>query len=590
MADKKVSLEVEITAKGGVGATEKSVKSIKTELREAREEAMQMSRQFGELSPEATKAAAKLAGLRDEMEDLNKKVQGLNPDKFARLAGLTNGVVRGFQAAQGAAVLFGKTGENIEKSIAKLQATMALADGIQGVLDAKKQFVDLGNQIKGNVVKAFSTLKGAIIATGIGALVVVLGLVIANFDKVKKYVLNLFPGLETLGKWVGGLVDKFTDLIGVTTEQGRALEKSVEQQKTALEKLNGWMDRNLDKYNKFTADKFKADLEYKEAKLKLDEELNKGLDQATYNQHLKELQDKKTRAVEKADLDRKAEADSLAEKKKADLEKIKQDRKTAAEKLEDERQAKLKEDLELLNGLNKTAQTKSDAAIKEFERQEEIKKINKEAKTLDIQKTADDQKKADEAIEKADKEHQDTLVNNARVAEEAKNAIQMQAVDNLERLGGLLVQVAGKNKQLAKVGLGIELAAGIAKMVIANRIANAGALSTPQAILTSGAAAAPVIAMNNISTALGIAASIAATATAMKQLGGGGSQSTPPSSGGGVGYSAPQTGFTQIRTPQFQTQGIGEQKYPVQKVVILQKDIADAGKVAVQIKSKAVLK
>ena len=187
MAEKKITLDLEIKK----GNAEKTAKSIKQELREAKEEAFALSRKFGELSPEAVAATKKLAGLRDEMEDLNKAVQGLNPDKFARLSTLTNGVVRGFQAAQGAAVLFGKTGEDIEKSIAKLQATMALADGVQGVMDARKQFSSFFQEVVTGykkmivAVNGFSTAsKIALAATGIGLIVVALASIVAYWEEI----------------------------------------------------------------------------------------------------------------------------------------------------------------------------------------------------------------------------------------------------------------------------------------------------------------------------------------------------------------------------------------------------------------------
>jgi hypothetical protein len=79
-------------------------------------------------------------------------------------------------------------------------------------------------------------------------------------------------------------------------------------------------------------------------------------------------------------------------------------------------------------------------------------------------------------------------------------------------------------------------------MIMANNTANVAALATPQAILTSGASAIPVIAANNISTAIGVASSIAATAKALSQLGGGGSAGSAPSlSGGGGGATAAAT-------------------------------------------------
>lgn len=186
MAEKKISLDLEINK----GSSDKTVKSIKTELREAKEEAIALARKFGELSPQAIQAASKLAALKDEMGDLNQAVQGLNPDKFQRMATLTNGVVRGFQAAQGAMVLFGKSGEDVEKAILKLQGVMALADGIQGVIEARKQFVALGKQIIGPVIAAFKTMgtamRSAMAATGIGALIAGLGLLLVYWDDIKE--------------------------------------------------------------------------------------------------------------------------------------------------------------------------------------------------------------------------------------------------------------------------------------------------------------------------------------------------------------------------------------------------------------------
>ena len=83
-------------------------------------------------------------------------------------------------------------------------------------------------------------------------------------------------------------------------------------------------------------------------------------------------------------------------------------------------------------------------------------------------------------------------------------------------------------------------------MIIANKLANAGALATPQAIATSGAAAAPVIALNNISTGIGIAANIAATAKALKTLGGGSAPNAPTGGGGGGGGGAISPNFNVI--------------------------------------------
>jgi len=122
----------------------------------------------------------------------------------------------------------------------------------------------------------------------------------------------------------------------------------------------------------------------------------------------------------------------------------------------------------------------------------------------------------------------------AAAVEEQKRAIQQQGLEVASQGVKLIAGIFEKSRGVQKAAVIAESAIGIAKMIIANKAANVGALATPQAIATSGAAAAPVIALNNISTAIGIAGNIAATAKALQALGGGAAP-TPPSVGGGGG-------------------------------------------------------
>jgi hypothetical protein len=214
-------------------------KSMKAEIRELTLAAQQAVMQFGEFSPEAVKAEKALAGAKDRMEDFNDRVKAVNPDKFAQLQTVVSGVARGFQAAQGAMALFGNQSKDLEKTMVKLQGAMALAEGLEGLGKMQQQFGAIAGNIKGNVVKAFSTLRGAIIATGLGALAVLVGLVIANFDSLKKVILNLIPGLGSMVDFVGGLVQQFTDWVGITSAQDRALDK--------LNKTTGKTNEQLDR-------------------------------------------------------------------------------------------------------------------------------------------------------------------------------------------------------------------------------------------------------------------------------------------------------------------------------------------------------
>jgi uncharacterized phage infection (PIP) family protein YhgE len=219
---------LEITSNGE--QANRSVKSIKTELREATQEAIALQRKFGEFSPEAEKAKNKLAQLKNEVADFRDQVDALNPDrKFQAVTKSLQGVAGGFAGVQGAIGLFGTESAELEKQLLKVQSALALSEGINSVLEAQDSFKNLAVLLRGNVVKAFSTLRGAIISTGIGALVVGVGLLIANFEEVKKVVLNFIPGLAKVGEFVGKIIQKVTDFAGVTSEAERAYERLKKQ-------------------------------------------------------------------------------------------------------------------------------------------------------------------------------------------------------------------------------------------------------------------------------------------------------------------------------------------------------------------------
>lgn len=163
-----------------------SVGSIKKQLKEAQQDVVNLSDKFGITSKEAAAAARKVADLKDRIGDAKALADTFNPDKkFVALSGALSGAVSGFSALQGAMGLFGAEGEEVQKILLKVNSAMALQQGISGIKGAFDAFKLLGNEISGAVTKAFSTLRGAIIATGIGALAVGVGLLIANFDKLK---------------------------------------------------------------------------------------------------------------------------------------------------------------------------------------------------------------------------------------------------------------------------------------------------------------------------------------------------------------------------------------------------------------------
>jgi len=180
MAQTTVAINLEAKTKG----TE-SVKSLKTQIREATQEAVAIAQKFGEFSDEAIAAAKRVAELKDQMQDFQQRVQALNPDKFEAMAKLVGGVANGIQAAQGAMALFGGESEELQKTLLKVQGAMALAQGINGVIEARKQFADFGKDAVAAFAK-MTTASKAFLATGLGLIIAAVAYVATNFDELAK--------------------------------------------------------------------------------------------------------------------------------------------------------------------------------------------------------------------------------------------------------------------------------------------------------------------------------------------------------------------------------------------------------------------
>ena len=328
------SQEVAITISTNTEQAQTSVKSFKAQLREANGELVSMAEKFGSASTEAIAAAKKVAGLKDAIGDAKALAETFNPDKkFVALGGAIQGAVSGFSALQGAQALFGSESKDLEKTLLKVQSVMALQQGISGVFAAVDSFKLLANTVKTSVVSSFTTLRGALISTGLGALAVGLGLLVANFDKVKQVVLNLIPGLASVGKFISGIVDRITDFIGVTSDASRALDKMREEADKSLKLNNKYLQQHGDELDKYTKAKIDAKNKYLEAvkdetlsekdRLEMSKRLNRELIAAD-KERADDVAKAQTEAAEKASKRQKEINDKkLADEKEAQ-EKLKQ--------------------------------------------------------------------------------------------------------------------------------------------------------------------------------------------------------------------------------------------------------------------------
>lgn len=332
----------------------------------------------------------------------------------------------------------------------------------------------------------------------------------------------LLYSIDAVGKAFGkdfGLVDNFDTLANLVFDPEKIEEegdKAIEEtEKKLLELKNteaGYLN-NLDQLNK---DYF----EKKESLRLKDLEDTKKLMELRFSEEEKAL-----RALQ--DLNDKTEEEKLARQKERDLEAI----------------AKLEQQgIDVRNLLIYNDELYSTL---EYELREKRRKEKED-------KDAADAKKEKEKEDK--KTEQEAEIDRQKLAQ--KQAIEDAKINIAQKGISLLANVFGKNKAVQKAAIIAENAVGIGKMVIDNNRANIGALATPQAIATSGAAAAPVIALNNITTGIGIASSIAATSKALKALGGGSAGSTAQAGTGssrGGASSSPQVGFQASNENQIAT-------------------------------------
>jgi len=610
MAIEKV---VNLKVNDDIQDTTKNVVSLKTELRQAQNEVNELSKKFGATSKEAVEAAKKAAQLKDAIGDAKALTDAFNPDaKFKALTSTLGGVAGGFSAVQGAIGLMGAESKDVEKMILKVQSAMAISQGVQAIGESVDSFKQLGAVIRSTTIfqKALSAataiqtfvtngatlaakaLRGALIATGVGALVVGIGLLIANFDKVKKVVMNLVPALSIVGDVVMSIVNTVTDFIGVTSDASRSLDKMVSDSQKTLRKNQDFLDTQGDKYDDYTKRKIQANIDYAtKVKEVADDETRTEKEKLIY---LKALRDKADRDIAQADKDRQAERDKKA---KDEQDKIDAKKATKAKEAKDAQDRLKKEAQDITDNAKKaneeisktdlerlTEKYKKELAILKKQQVStldlEIKFLNDKndlgLKQQEINYKIAEEKKAKEIQDAKDKKERDEESAKEQIAIEqsvadAKKSIQDSQLNNISAGISLLQNLGIKNKAIQKGLMIAESAAGIAKIVINTQAANAAA-TLKYALLPGGQGlAAQEIIANKISAGIGIASNIAATAKALSALGGGGAggSSANLGSGGGQAPTPPQFNIVgQSGTNQLAQTIAGQQNKPIEAFVV----------------------
>jgi hypothetical protein len=203
--------------------------------------------------------------LEDQIGDTRARVKILASDtfKFDAAVGATQALASGFEVAQGAAALFGGESEDLQKTIAKVTAATAVANGVNQLAAVFKE----ENALKTGVLTAYETAYGiavgkstgalkllriALAATGVGLLVVGLVALIENFDKIKDAINGTSDRTRALASTLDDTKKALGDATAETTKVGVAFElakKGVISKEEALLTYNETLGGTFGKTN-----------------------------------------------------------------------------------------------------------------------------------------------------------------------------------------------------------------------------------------------------------------------------------------------------------------------------------------------------
>ena len=211
----------------GVVATVEKSKSMKAELRALQAEMARLEI-AGEADSEAFREMALRAGeLKDQIGDTAQQVSILASDTKnvdALISGV-EGLAGAFALAQGAAALFGDENEDLQKALLKVNAAMAILQGLQAVMNtlnkdsafnvvilskAKSTYAAVTGTLSGLLSAETAATAAATIATqafgfalkalGIGLIITAIALLIEYWDELYGWFKKLLPAGTDIGK------------------------------------------------------------------------------------------------------------------------------------------------------------------------------------------------------------------------------------------------------------------------------------------------------------------------------------------------------------------------------------------------------
>jgi hypothetical protein len=220
-----LTTEFQNEAKAVTTATVKQ-QSMRSEIKQSREEIARLLA-TGKLTTAQIYNMSKSAGnLKDAFSDASGAINVLSSDTFALDATIqtVQSLASGFQVLQGVSALVGTENEDLQKTLVKLNAVMAITQGLQQIQNAlqKNSAQSLGlmtlaqstyTAVVGTSTGALKVFKIALASTGVGLLVILLASLVSNWksltstiDSNNKYLVNFRNNIAGITDIIRGTV------------------------------------------------------------------------------------------------------------------------------------------------------------------------------------------------------------------------------------------------------------------------------------------------------------------------------------------------------------------------------------------------
>jgi len=423
MAD--IERDIVLRVKSETEQAQGQFKNLKQELRSIENELNKMA-EAGQTGTAAFNKLQQRAGeVKDQIGDTKNAIKALSSDTFRldAFSQAAQGIAGGFAAAQGAMSLFGSENKAVEEAIKKTQGAMALLQGVTAITnilqkDSAFSLAFLSKAQKANEkateggTKATKGFSKALIATGVGALVAALGFLIANFEDVKKVILNLMKPFD-------GIIAKVRDFLH-TISFGL-----IDDAATAKTKDNA--EQAVEAFNK-TKDAMKEAEKVIERRIELAKAEGKSTKEIyTLEKELADLRIKNLKAEQTA-LQTKVKAGNATEDEKKRIKEL-------TTEIADANNKRLILDANFKKAVadaNQKAKEKAEADAKK-QREEKAKK-DAELKKQQEQNAKDFQERTNKEFEdskKASDDYYDHLINVAKVNGQSTEELELQKLQNL---------------------------------------------------------------------------------------------------------------------------------------------------------------